>query len=267
MRDDVLLCLSELVSNAVVYAGPNVGLRVVRAGSELRLEVHDGRPLDERFTSIVRARQDDHGHPPTAEPSVGGRGLLLVDELSREWGVSELPGETGKVVWCVMAAETVARAPAELVDLTASSGAGAVLLEVPRRYLIAHELRIEAVVLALNDESAHGRYAPLAEQIDQAYRTHLDAWIRPPDARGSSMSDRVDVAFDVPENPYRSAVELSQAVAHAESLVGPPQPAAGVSAEDLGAFEQWYLEELRRQSRGEAPVPCPFPARPTTNGT
>jgi anti-sigma regulatory factor (Ser/Thr protein kinase) len=68
MRDDVLLCLSELVSNAVVYGGSGVGVRVGRSGSQLRLEVSDHRPLDDGFLNIVRARQQEHAHPPTWQP-------------------------------------------------------------------------------------------------------------------------------------------------------------------------------------------------------
>src|SRR5260221_1412293 len=64
MRDDVLLCLSELVSNAVVYAGSSVSLQVSRTGAQLRMEVRDNRPLDERFAHIVQVRQEEHAHHP-----------------------------------------------------------------------------------------------------------------------------------------------------------------------------------------------------------
>src|SRR3954451_3356176 len=104
LRDDAVLCISELVSNAVVYASSTpVSLGVSRIGSELRLEVRDGRPVDQRFADVVAARKEDHRHHPLLQPVEGGRGLLLVDKLSNAWGVTSL-GEQGKVVWCVLVA-------------------------------------------------------------------------------------------------------------------------------------------------------------------
>ncbi|WP_262063506.1 ATP-binding protein [Streptomyces sp. STR69] len=85
---DVLLCVSELATNALVHGVPpgrqfRVFLRY--DGRVVRVEVHDsggGVPhLD--------AHSDD-----TDE---GGRGLLLVDALADKWGVAER--DLGKVVW------------------------------------------------------------------------------------------------------------------------------------------------------------------------
>ncbi|MCF3962884.1 ATP-binding protein [Streptomyces fuscigenes] len=98
--DEVLLCVSELTTNALLHgAPPGRGFRLflTHAGTELRVEVHDsggGRP----------ARRSDGGGgdgpgldaPPDAEC---GRGLLLVDALADAWGVGER--DPGKIVWCL----------------------------------------------------------------------------------------------------------------------------------------------------------------------
>ncbi|AWW38273.1 ATP-binding protein [Streptomyces cadmiisoli] len=84
--DDVLLCVSELATNALLHGVPPgrqflVFLRY--DGVVLRVEVHDSGP----------------GSPRVAdEADEGGRGLLLVAALSDKWGVRER--ELGKVVWC-----------------------------------------------------------------------------------------------------------------------------------------------------------------------
>ncbi|MFJ7204733.1 ATP-binding protein [Streptomyces sp. NPDC098789] len=87
-RDEMLLCVSELATNALLHgvpAGRGYRLRVLRCGGSVRFEVHDsggGRPC-------VADRD------PEAE---GGRGLLLVAALADRWGVGvRVPG---KVVWC-----------------------------------------------------------------------------------------------------------------------------------------------------------------------
>ncbi|GAA3799706.1 ATP-binding protein [Streptomyces chiangmaiensis] len=88
-RDDVLLCVSELATNALVHGVPpgrhfRVFLRYDRA--VLRVEVHDSGPGVPRVLD---------------EADEGGRGLLLVAALADKWGVGER--ELGKVVWCEFA--------------------------------------------------------------------------------------------------------------------------------------------------------------------
>jgi PAS domain S-box-containing protein len=83
--DSATLLLSELVTNAVLYAGQglirvDVGLK----GRGLRVQVHDGG------SSVPKM-----GHH--AIDAEGGRGLLLVDAIAREWGTERRPD--GKVVW------------------------------------------------------------------------------------------------------------------------------------------------------------------------
>nr|WSY52727.1 ATP-binding protein [Streptomyces sp. NBC_00886] len=85
---DVLLCVSELATNALVHgvpAGRQFRVFLRYDGHVLRVEVHDsgGGVLH------VDAHPDD-----TDE---GGRGLLLVDALADKWGVGER--DLGKVVW------------------------------------------------------------------------------------------------------------------------------------------------------------------------
>ncbi|MFD8690851.1 ATP-binding protein [Streptomyces sp. NPDC059651] len=93
--EDVLLCVSELATNALVHGvPPGRGFRIhllwERGGGRLRVEMHDSGDGE------VPAA----GHPaPDAE---GGRGLLLVSALADAWGVGER--SPGKVVWCEFAA-------------------------------------------------------------------------------------------------------------------------------------------------------------------
>lgn len=91
----MLLCVSELATNALVHGvPPGRGFRVrlywERAGGRLRIEMHD---------SGAGAAPTARCPAPDAE---GGRGLLLVSALAAAWGVGER--DPGKVVWCEFAA-------------------------------------------------------------------------------------------------------------------------------------------------------------------
>jgi anti-sigma regulatory factor (Ser/Thr protein kinase) len=83
--DDLLLLVSELVTNAVVHAGSPA---VVRLDADIK-----------RIKVAVADRDADKA-PSVVEPdplSSSGRGVLLVDRLAARWGVE--PQCEGKVVW------------------------------------------------------------------------------------------------------------------------------------------------------------------------
>lgn len=84
VADEVLLLTSELVTNAVVHARSEVKLTVVPIGSNLRVEVADSGE------GSLQLREAD-------ENAVHGRGLMLVEAMSRSWGTSA--DEARKMVW------------------------------------------------------------------------------------------------------------------------------------------------------------------------
>ncbi|WP_043378417.1 ATP-binding protein [Streptomyces mutabilis] len=94
--DDVVLCVSELATNALLHGVPpgrGFLLRLLPCGDGVRVEVHDSGG------GVPAAPLDPDG------ADEGGRGLLLVSELADKWGVTER--EPGKVVWfeCVVPAD------------------------------------------------------------------------------------------------------------------------------------------------------------------
>lgn len=85
--ETALLLVSELFTNALVHtASTTIGCTVRSHGPHVRIEVHDqgcGAPLSPDLTT---------------SDAVGGRGLLIVENLSAEWGVAA--GIHGQTVWC-----------------------------------------------------------------------------------------------------------------------------------------------------------------------
>ncbi|MGP3987433.1 ATP-binding protein [Streptomyces sp. 3N207] len=90
--DDVLLCVSEMATNALLHGvPPGRGFRVMlwlENDGLLRIEVHDSGEGNPRLD-----RPDDDAEC--------GRGLLLVEMLADKWGVGER--NPGKVVWAEFA--------------------------------------------------------------------------------------------------------------------------------------------------------------------
>jgi anti-anti-sigma regulatory factor/anti-sigma regulatory factor (Ser/Thr protein kinase) len=88
VMDRAVLLANELVTNAVVHAGTDIRLRLELRGDRLHIAVRDDNPRLLRL--VVPDWQAE-----------GGRGLWLVEQLARAWGVNPHP-EGGKVVWCVL---------------------------------------------------------------------------------------------------------------------------------------------------------------------
>jgi len=95
LAQGLLLIVSELVTNAVKHAAllsPELGVEVAVGAEWVRVSVEDNHPY--RPTAL----ETDHGQ-------TGGRGLLLVREITREAGgacdVARTAGG-GKIIWAVL---------------------------------------------------------------------------------------------------------------------------------------------------------------------
>ncbi|MEV2259897.1 ATP-binding protein [Streptomyces anulatus] len=90
--DDVLLCVTELATNALRHGVPpgrgfKVHIYLERIENALRVELHDSGDGEVCPADELPGADDE-----------GGRGLLLVAALADAWGVGER--NPGKIVWC-----------------------------------------------------------------------------------------------------------------------------------------------------------------------
>ncbi|MFK4107300.1 ATP-binding protein [Streptomyces sp. NPDC002176] len=93
--DSAALAVSELVTNAVQHA--------TKTATPGRLAL----TLRHRRMRLLVEVADSDTRPPVRSAAVsftseGGRGLQLVESMSKEWGYY-LPPTGGKVVWCAFA--------------------------------------------------------------------------------------------------------------------------------------------------------------------
>ena len=258
------LAVSELVTNALLHAGPPVRLRV-DAGpvgtDDVRIEVHDhGRSLP------VRPLADAAG--------MTGRGLALVDAVAHRWGVEPLAD--GKVVWAELDAQSVIDAAPGDVDLEALLDAfdddrpstdGRVryrveLGDVPTDLLIAAKAHVDSLIRELTLSSVgaasgvsaslpthlveliHSVVTEFSEARDSIKRQALAAAERGDPRTTLSLSLPVDAA----DSGERYLAALTEADSHALAsrlltLAAPPQHQA---------FRRWYVTSLVQLLRAAA---------------
>ena len=89
--DDLLIVTNELASNALTYGLPAIQVAVAAFPTQIRIQV------------IQTSSGAGSGPVPRMikEPGLRGRGLALVNTLSREWGWLQRGQEV--VVWAVLA--------------------------------------------------------------------------------------------------------------------------------------------------------------------
>ncbi|MFE1749587.1 ATP-binding protein [Streptomyces anandii] len=94
MTDDIVLIVSELLTNAILHSGTTeIGLVV---------SVRDGC-----LTITVRDGMAGHTRPRPCDSEVeSGRGLFLVESLARERGGAWGTSDAGATTWCRLALPT-----------------------------------------------------------------------------------------------------------------------------------------------------------------
>ncbi|MBT2364262.1 ATP-binding protein [Streptomyces sp. ISL-10] len=95
-NETVTLIAAELVANAVRHGhvpGRDFHLRLAASPARLRIDVTDTRTEKRPAT----------GMRPGSGCEESGRGLLLVEALAADWGVSPRSAAPGKTVWAVVA--------------------------------------------------------------------------------------------------------------------------------------------------------------------
>lgn len=160
--DAAQLLASELVTNAINAASRG------RAESALEPHVFDRHnPITVRMTLLARSLLievwDNSPEPPTAkaagEEAESGRGLLIVETLSKRWGYY-YPRRGGKVTWCEHDLGYQARAAAADAWRSLPKRHAANWPLRPADYDPELLARVLKGLIALQDDAAHGSAAP-----------------------------------------------------------------------------------------------------------
>lgn len=254
--------VSELVTNALLHAGPPIRVRVRGTHEHPRVEVVDASREPPVLPGSEPITDDDDDLLLTF-----GRGLDIVARCSVAWG-AEIE-EDGKVVWFTPAAEFSEDEGAQGVitgisepSSTSLSRKQLVRVEVhdlplrPFQDFQVHyrELRREVRLLAL----AHEADYPLAGHLSHLFNS-LDRVIREGIAGEqlertlASGHDTTDLVMQVPLTTVQTIDRFLELLDLADAFCREERLLSLARTPEQRAFQQWFLGEMVRQHRGEQP--------------
>jgi PAS domain S-box-containing protein len=267
-REDLLesavLLVSEIVTNALLHAGTDIGVRGRIGDHGIRIDVTDGGP------HLPSRRR----YAPTAGT---GRGLLMLEAMVDDWGVTR--NRHGKTVWFELSADvddrdlglpTVPRTGGSRSRSTVSSVPVA-LQNMPLLLHAAWQEHAEALLreylLTRLDEEGPDPIQMHADATDaiallEEHVPRLRVDMVPEELMGGAVEPLVSASlielpvpagsvahFDTLDRAIEAALDLSR-----EGLVLTPP-----SQPEVQAFRRWLCRQVLRQAAGDRPEPWAVP--------
>lgn len=263
LTESAVLLVSEIVTNALLHAGTEIGLSGRLHDRGLRIDVRDG-------SSHLPSRRR------YATTSGTGRGLLMVEALVDDWGVNR--NRHGKTVWFELSADDDDHALGPTVGRTGTTRsryeAKTVPVALQNMPLLLHaawqehaEALLREYLLASLDTEGDDPIQMHAEATDAIAvleehipRTTVD--MVPDELMGDAIEPYVSAALIEVPVPWGS-------VPHFETLDRAIEAALDLSLEGLvltpptqpevQAFRRWLCRQVLRQAAGDVPEPWAVP--------
>lgn len=244
-HDDLLLCVSEVVTNAVLHAGSASQLRVRTEGDRLVVEVVDRSP------TLPTRRQHDLQAPT-------GRGLRLLDALTVAWGTT--PSDGGKIVWFefdlheghgVVADGGPGASTVELIGLP---------LDVHRRASEHGEALRRELSLVHHAATPGGVPARIQELGDELGARYSGMNPEPDERLAEALSDpevlTVDLSYALPATAWSDFDRLAGMLEELDRYCADRDLLTLVTPPEALAYRRWWLSEIVEQLRdGRPPKP------------
>jgi PAS domain S-box-containing protein len=263
LLDTAVLLVSELVTNALLHAATDIGVTARLDGEGLHVGVSDG-------SRHLPSRRE---YGPT---SGTGRGLLMLESMVDEWGVSQR--RDGKTVWFRLAvAHDHPHAPGPVENVAPQrlrSREKTVPVELRNMPLLLHAawqehaeaLLREYLLVGLESEDAD----PIQVHADatdaiavlEEYVPRAPVPMEPDRIMGDAIEPRVSASrlevpvplesvshFETLDRAIEAALDLSE---DGLVLTPPTQP-------EVQAFRRWLVRQVLDQARGGAAEPWSVP--------
>lgn len=264
LTDSAVLLVSEIVTNALLHAGTEIGLSGRLSDHGLRINVRDGSshlPSRRRYATTAGT----------------GRGLLMVEAMVDDWGVTR--NRHGKTVWFELSAGFDHHALGPAVRRTGSARsrfeASSVPVALQNMPLLLHaawqehaEALLREYLLASLDTDGGDPIQMHAEATDAIAvleehipRTGVD--MVPDELMGDAIEPHVSAAlievpvplgsvahFETLDRAIEAALDLSR---KGLVLTPPTQP-------EVQAFRRWLCRQVLRQATGGRPEAWAVPS-------
>lgn len=263
LAGDGELVVSELVTNALLHAGPPVRVVVRPAPPRARIEVHDGSPA---MPLPLHA----------GEEAMTGRGLRIAGALTRAWGASPLNG--GKCMWAELEVGTT---PATgtggdldddaLIALWEEAGKAegadeplhtVRLGDVPTNLLLTAKSHVDDLVREFTlaaSGAASGMtgavppaLAALIEAVVHGFAGAREAIRRQAIVARSNGEDHVTLELRLPASAADAGEAYLQALDEVDAYCRAARLLTLETPPRHRIFRQWYVEELVSQLRHAA---------------
>ncbi len=252
---DALLCVTELVANAIVHSRAPFVVLVRRVGEGLRIDVVDDRPGQ---LPVVVPR-DGTASDITLQASTG-RGLQIVASLAARWGYTST--DTAKAVWVELMPFSDSEATEPVVSVTSPPPPSGQTVELdlrqlPVRAAVASGMSVEATVRMLlvdrRKDLTDDDKAQLHHLLDESAQPRLEG--RHAALRAASLRQHL---FDLPLVTTREALAaIPRLTEHLARLVDALDLSEVEVPHEVVRFRTWLQQETQRQLAGEAPRPHP----------
>lgn len=266
-RDDLVetavLLVSEVVTNALLYAGTPIDVGAVIDDDGLRVEVSDGSdhaPSRRRYATTAGT----------------GRGMLMLEQMVDDWGITRHRG--GKTVWFRLFAPGPAAGPVPLQGLdgprrrTNGNAVTVDLAGIPLQLHAAWQEHAETLLReyllhCLDDDGADDPIQMHADATD-AIAILVEQVPRPSGAVGAARPgtdvtasattmDHLDISVPVASVPHFTildrAIEAAVELAQSGEILAPP------TTPEVRAFRGWVCRQVVDQAAGAAPAPWSWP--------
>lgn len=262
-RDDLVECaelgVSELVTNALLHAEPQLTVRVRGTREHPRVEVHDG-------SAEPPVMPTDHPDEDDLLLTFG-RGLGIVSRCSTAWGVHL--EEDGKTVWFAPStrpggAPVEGKVTGQLPAAPAPPSPDEMHIDivgVPLQSFVQfqrhyRELRREVRLLALAHESDY----PLAKDLSDLFGS-LERDLREGigddqiEQALASGAETADLHVAMPHETAATIGRFLELLDLADAFCREERLLSLARTPEQQRFQRWFLSEFVRQERGEPPLP------------
>ena len=259
LTEEAALCVTELVTNAILHTRERFVITVRPIGEGVRIEVMDGSPHQ-----VPLATPRTGGAVDLTTLGLSGRGLQIVSAVAARWGM--FTTFQAKTIWAEVTGESN-ESPSEPVVILEKPGPRSPdaveldFLDLPTRAAVSSGIQVEDVVRGIQLElvgevvGPDNRVGRLFDLLDRTASIRLSGRHAALIASAATES-RFDFNVWTDVDALVGLGELSRFLRDIGDVLAVP---IARPSDEVNEFREWLNQETSRQLAGEGPTRCALP--------